>query len=405
MFSQYYPPEIGATQTRMHFFASRLAAKGHRVAVVAEVPNHPSGIIAPAYRRIAWQTTDEDGVTVVRVWVKTAASKTFWVRIAFYLTYALNATLAALLLTGRRYDAIFATSPPLTVGIPALLYSKIRRVPFVLDVRDLWPVLAVELGEMRNRRVIAIARRLELALYRHASSITVVTRAFERYLIELGCPPSKIMFLPNGTVPEVFHPTEPDSALQHQHGLKDRFVVGFLGNHGIAQNLEGVLDAAASVQDNERIRFVFVGEGPMKPALQAKRTALALQNVDFLPEVPQNEVLRYIALCDVLLVPLRRVELFKGFIPSKLFDFMACAKPVVLQVDGEAREILEHSGGGVFVPPGDSAALANAIRGLAAAPPETLHEMGRAGLRYVTSHFLREQQAEHLNELVQKIQH
>lgn len=397
IFTQYYPPEVGATQNRLHYFASSLAKAGHDVTVITEVPNHPAGIIASAFRGILWRKSVEDRVQVVRVWVKTAPEKTFWVRIAFYLTYAINATLAAFFLAGR-HDVVFVTSPPLTVGVPALLYSRLFRVPYILDVRDLWPVLAVEMGEMSNRTVIALARRLELTLYRHAAVIAVVTRGFAEYMKQLGHSDERLLFLPNGTVPEVFHPSHPDEQLRATLNLTGRFVIGFYGNHGIAQGLEDVIDAAALLRDHPTVLFLFVGEGPVKRAVVDRAQRHGLTNVLFHPQVPQADVLGYISLADAVIVPLKNLDLFKTFIPSKLFDFMACAKPVLLQVDGEARQIVAEAGAGVFVPPGDPMALASAVTELAMLPADVLERMGHAGCAYVHKNYLREQQAAQLTK-------
>ena len=403
IFSQYYPPEVGATQNRLEYFANSLARAGHEVTVVSEVPNHPSGIIAEAFRRVLWKIHKEHGVRVIRVWVKTGPRKTFLVRLGFYLTYALNGTLAAFLLTGRRHDVVFASSPPLTVGLPALAYSRIRRVPMMLDVRDLWPILAVEIGEMSNPRVIALARRLELTLYRHAARVSVVTKGFAEYMKQQGYPEDRLVLLPNGTVPEVFHPRAPDVELQRRLGLEGKFVIGFYGNHGIAQGLDHVIDAAALLRDDSRVHFLFVGEGPMKTTLLQQSQYLNLLNVTFHPQVPQSGVLRYISLAGAVIVPLKNLEILKTFVPSKLFDFMACAKPVLLQVDGEARQILEEAGGGIFVPPGDSRALADAIVQIAALEGSSLDAMGSAGLAYVRRNYLREQQADRLLRVLEAL--
>jgi len=403
IFSQYYPPEVGATQNRMHFFASRLARMGHHVTVVAEMPNHPGGVIFPGFTGKAWMRSVEEGVNVVRIWVKTGPVKTFAVRIGFYVTYAINGLLAALLLTGRKHDVVFATSPPLTVGWPAYVYSKLRRVPLVLDIRDLWPVLAVELGEMKNARVVAAARRLELLLYRNAARVTAVTRGFVRYVAEQGFPADRIVLLPNGTIPEKFHPEARDAAARTRLGLDGKFVVGFYGLHGIAQDLENVIESARLLAADDRFVFFLVGEGPVKTALVRKAEELGLKNVLFHPQVSQDEVLPLIMQADTVLVPLRRLELFKTFVPSKLFDFMACARPVVLQVDGEAREILEEAGAGVFVEPGDARMLAETLRRLASRPQTELTAMGAAGLAYVSQHYLREQQAIRLEQVLRDV--
>jgi len=396
VFTQYYPPEVGATQNRLHFFASSLAARGHEVTVVTELPNHPSGIIWPDYRGRAWRRAREDGVDVVRIWVKTAPKKTFATRIQFYLSYAGLGYAAAMLLSGGRHDVVFASSPPLTVGIPAWFYARSRGVPLVLDIRDPWPRIAVELGEMRNPRAIALARRLERTLYRDAAAITAVTRGFVDEIERSGVPRERLTLLPNGTMADVFSPGAPDAALKESLGLAGRFVVGYFGTHGIAQDLPNVVEAAALLADDPRLRFVFVGEGPVKADLVARTRALGLDNVLFLPQVPLADAARQIRIADVGLVPLRRIEMFDTFVPSKLFDLMACACPVLLQVDGEARSILEESRGGRFVPPGDPRALAAAIRALAGAPDEERRRMGEAGAAFVRRSYLREQQVDRL---------
>jgi glycosyltransferase involved in cell wall biosynthesis len=397
IFTQYYPPEVGATQNRLHLFASRLARRGHDVTVVTEVPNHPAGIIAEGYRGVLCRRSLEDGVKVIRVWVATSPRKSFLVRIAFYLTYALNAAIAALLFV-KRPDVIFTSSPPLTVGLPALACARLFRKPLVLDVRDLWPVLAVELGEMRNRTALKLSRALERTLYRDAAAITVVTEGFRTYVERAGVPRGRIALVPNGTLTDLFRPVPPDAVERDRLGLAGHFVVGFFGNHGIAQDLDRVVDAARLLQDDDRFRFLFVGEGPVKAALQER--AAHLRNVVFRDQVPQAQVIPLIALADVVLVPLKRLELFKTFVPSKLFDFMACERPIVLQVDGEAREILERAGAGVFVEPGDVDALAGALRRLISLAPAERRAMGERGRAFVARYYRRDAQVDVLEELL-----
>lgn len=394
LLSQYFPPEVGATQTRAHFFARALAARGHQVTVVAELPNHPKGEFFDGWRGRPWRRSREDGFDAIRVWVAASPRKTVLRRVAFYGTYAANAVLAAALLARGRFDVVFATSPPLPVAAAGWLVSRLKRCPFVMDVRDIWPAAAVGLGELRPGRLMRAAERLERFLYERAAAVTCVTRSFLRHVSERGAA-GKAAFLPNGSIPEIFHPGDDGPAKRHELGLRDdEFCVGFFGNHGIAQGLPAVLDAAERLR-GEPIRFVFVGEGPVKAQLVSR----GLDNVTFLAQVPLTEIGPYVRAMDVLLVPLRRDPIFEQFVPSKLFDFLACAKPVVLSVDGEAAEILAESGGGVHVAPEDDEALARTLRDLAVRRGD-LAEMGRRGHQYVKAHFWRDQQVGVLEKLL-----
>jgi len=401
-FSQYFPPEVGATQTRVHHFARRLAEKGHRVTVTAEIPNHPKGVIFEGYRGRAVYRTVEDGCEIIRVWVCTSPRKPFMGRILFYGTYMVNAILAGSWLTRGRFDAVFATSPPLPVALAGYVVSRVKRCPFVMDVRDIWPAVGVVLGEIRGKALVRLAERLERFLYTRAAALTCVTRGFVEDAVRKGASPERVHFLPNGTLPELFNPGRTDEGLRRRLGLEGKFVVGFCGNHGVAQGLPEVLEAARLLRDREEFRFLFIGEGPVKPLLAGIKARDALDNVLLLPEVPLTEVAPYINAADVMLVPLKADQIFATFIPSKMFDFMACGKPVVLTVDGEARAILEDAGGGVYVEPGNPRALAGALMALREQPAR-LAEMGRRGREHVLRRYVRDQQAARLEEILAEV--
>lgn len=397
--SQYFFPEVGATQTRMYEFARGLVDAGHTVDVVTEFPNHPTGIIPPEYRG-RWVEVDRTHpFRIVRVRVVTSPTKTFWTRLAFYGSFFAAACAASLALA-RRYDVVVATSPPLPAAAAGLVIARIKRAAFVMDVRDLWPKAAGALGELSSPRLYRIAEALERRLYASARRITATTRSFCRYIAALGIPADRIVHVPNGTLEDVFTPERGDADLRHALGLEGRVVVTYAGLHGIAQGLDTVLEAAYRLRGDGDIRFLFVGEGPAKAGLVARATALDLNTVRFLPGVPLAESAHYLNASDLVLVPLVRDPVFDMFVPSKLFDGLACARPVLLSVDGEAREILEESGGGVFVPPGDPEALATAIRGLAARP-DLRKEMGERGRQFVIQHYRRRAQARRFAEIVQ----
>ncbi len=202
--SQYFPPEIGATQTRAYEMATGLIRAGHQVTMLTEAPNHPAGIIHPAYRGRFWVRENLNDIDVIRVWVKTSPVKTFRNRMAFYLSYMFNAILAGLFLAQGRYDVIYATSPPLFVGIAGVILSFLRRTPLVFEVRDLWPESAVALGELENPRAIKLATQLEQACYRQARAIVLTTQEMKDHLAHRGIPQEKMYIIRNGANPELF---------------------------------------------------------------------------------------------------------------------------------------------------------------------------------------------------------
>ncbi len=402
--SQYFPPEVGATQTRSYELAQGLIQAGHAVTVLTEVPNHPEGIIRPEYRGRFWVREELDGIDVIRVWVWTSPVKTMRTRLSFYGTFMFNAVLAGLLRAQGHYDLLYATSPPLFVGGAALALSSLRRTPMVFEVRDLWPESAVVLGELRNPRFIRWATTLEERCYRHARRVVVVTEGIRRRLLERGVPAEKLVLIPNGANTDLFRP-EPTAGyvLRKELGLEKRFLVLYAGIHGVAQGLEAVLETARLLSDAPHIHFLLVGEGPRKAELVRQKEEMGLRNVTMLGGRSREEMPAFFSAADVALVPLRRVELFQSALPSKMFDAWACACPVVLSIAGEAREVLERAQAGVYVPPEDPEEMARALR-LLSLDREACREMGWRGRRFVEEHYSRQGQARQLVDLLEGLQ-
>jgi glycosyltransferase involved in cell wall biosynthesis len=399
--SQYFPPEVGATQTRAYEMARYLVSAGHHVTMLTEVPNHPSGVILPEYRGKVWERSGLEGIDVIRVWVKTWPKKTFSTRMAFYVTYMVNAALAGLVLARGRYDALYATSPPLFVGGAALALSVLRRTPMVFEVRDLWPESAVALGELSSPRALALAGKLEKMCYNRARRLVVVTEGIRQRLAERGFG-SKLALIPNGANTDLFRPDpEAGAALRSELGLTagDRFVVVYAGIHGIAQGLETVLEAAQQLQATPDVHFLFVGEGPKKAELLAMKERLGLANVTMLPERPRTDMPAFLSAADVALVPLRRMKLFEGALPSKMFDAWACGCPVILSIDGEARQLLERANAGLFVEPENAGQMAEAILKLKG-DPDRLRRYGDNGRHAVEAGYSRQRLAVQLEALL-----
>jgi glycosyltransferase involved in cell wall biosynthesis len=390
--SQYFPPEIGATQTRMQAFAECLAARGHDVTVVTEFPNHPMGVIPERYRGRAYVDDRSNPYRVIRVWVRASHEKTQTTRMAFYLSYMGLATAAAPLL--GPVDVVLATTPPLFAGFAGLALSRLRRAPLVLDVRDLWPAAAVSLGQISSGRVLRVAKGMERFLYRGAAQVVAVTKPFCEHVDRVRGH-GATAHIPNGTL-EQFFVDAGGASERTSSGSDEPFLVTFAGTLGIAQALPTVLDAAE--RTNGGARFSLIGEGPMKDSLVASARARSLQNVQFHAQVPPNEIGALLADSDALLVSLSAHPTFRDFIPSKMIDFMAVGRPVILSAAGESARLLELAQAGVVVTPEDPDALADAVRWLAANREEG-ERMGQRGRIFARSR-LRSVQAARLEQVL-----
>ncbi len=403
-FTQYYPPEVGATQTRAHEMSAYLTEQGHHVTVVTEVPNHPSGIVPTAYRGRLSERRLENGIDVLRLWVWASPEKTFKSRMRFYLSYMGIAALAGALIRGK-YDLVYATSPPLFVGAAGLAAAAVRRIPFVFEVRDLWPESAVALGELSGKRAIKAAEALEGLLYRRAARVVAVTQGIYDRLSERRVDCEKLALVPNGANTEHFRfSSEGRAAVRTQLGVHDKFLVMYAGIHGIAQGLETLLDTASILQNSPDVHFVFVGEGPRKAVLAQRRSDQNLINVSMLPEVPSSKMPWYLSAADCTIVPLRDEPIFRSALPSKMFESWAAERPIVLSVAGEAQRVLEQAKAGVICRPEDPADMARAIRTLRD-DPTAAEEMGQRGRAYVLSHYSRRAQAQTLEQILTTLIH
>ncbi len=394
LLSQYFPPEVGATQSRMQSFAEHLAARGHQVTVICEFPNHPHGVIPASYRGHMYEDDRSNPYRVLRVWVRATTEKTQKTRMEFYLSYMALATAMAPI--AGPADVVVATSPPLFTGLAGLMLARVNRAPFVLDVRDLWPAAAVSLNQIPSQLAIAASEKLERLLYRRAAAVTAVTLPFCEHIDAIRGREPATVFIPNGTL-DLFFSVGNDRSARAQLGVPhDRFLATFAGTLGIAQALPTLLGAAELTGDE--IHFALIGDGPVRDAIEESAIARGLANVHFHPQVPLEEVPPLLAASDALLVPLSGHPTFADFVPSKLIDFMATGHPVVVSAAGEAASLVERVAGGVAVPPEDPRALADAIRRLAANPVEG-REMGSRGQAFAARR-LRSVQAERVERVL-----
>jgi len=379
--THYFPPETGAPQARLSGLAATWAADGDRVTVLTGMPNHPTGLVPPAYRGVIQRRERRDGYRVIRTWLYATPNEGVARKTAGHLSFMIS----SVLLGGRRCgpaDTVVVSSPTFFSIGAAWLLARLKRARLVIEIRDLWPAIFVELGVLTNRRLISLLERLELAAYAAADRVVVVSEGFRANLIDRGVPDDKVHTIRNGVALDRFDPAATaDPRLRDRLGARaGDCLVLYLGTHGISHGLPGIAEAAARLA-GEPVHFTFVGEGADKPRLQRRVSELALDNVTLLPGVPHKEVPALLAAADICLVPLRDVPLFSTFIPSKMFECLAAGKAVVGAVAGEAAQILREAGA-VVVPPEDSAALAGAIR-LLAADPQQRHAMGRQGRAHV----------------------
>jgi len=394
--TQYFPPEIGAAQTRLGELAERLSEAGDQVTVVTPFPNYPTGVIQAGYTGKRSMEEWMGPVRIIRTWTYATRNKGFFRRILSHLSFSFSAYMA--LRQIGHTDVFYVQSPPLFVGIAALGMSRLKRVPFVFNVSDIWPQSAIELGALRNRMAIRLAEMLERHLYRRATRVTVATPGILERLAARGVPRDKLVLLTNGVDTDVFRPDRPTRDVAQRLGLDGHRIFLYAGTHGLSQGLDVVLDAAKLTQDRE-VLFVLVGEGANKDALVEKARNEGIENVMFLPNQPKSDMPGLLNIAYASIIPLRRLDLFKAALPSKMFESMAVGKPVVAALWGEGAELVRTAQCGVVVEPGDAAAMHQAIADLAADPGRA-RAMGERGREYVVLYFDRKRIAARLHEVL-----
>jgi colanic acid biosynthesis glycosyl transferase WcaI len=397
----YYPPEISAPSVRISETALRLVKRGHQVTVLTTVPNFPSGIVPAAYRGRVVQNEVHDGVRIVRVWSYVSPNKGFFRRILAQLSFGCLAPLLGWRDVGRP-DLIIVESPPLFDAIAGRVLARLKHCPFIFMVADLWPEAAIQMGVLHNRVLIRLSEWLEWSTYRQASLVWVVSEGVRDLLIRRGLSSEYIFLLTNGVDTTLFHPLSQVQA-RAELGWDDRFTVLYAGTHGLAQGLMTILTAAEQMRDRTDIHIIFVGDGAAKVELMAQAKRSCLGNVTFLDFQPHDRLPLLLAAADVCLVPLRKVVLFETTLPVKMFEVMACARPMLLSAEGKARQIAEQEAGAALaVEPENAEAMVKAIFYLREHPEEA-EALGRRGRRYVEAHFDREQLTTALEARIAKL--
>jgi glycosyltransferase involved in cell wall biosynthesis len=341
--SDNFPPEVNAPASRTHEHCRAWVRSGHQVTVLTCAPNFPKGEIFDGYRNALWQEERVDGIRVVRVWSYVSANEGFWRRTLDYMSYMVAATLGSLFV--RHVDVVVGTSPQFFAAVSGWAVGAYKRVPFVFELRDIWPESIKAVGAMKDSAIIRALEAVELFLYRRAARIVSVTHSFRRTLVRRGIDEDKIDVVTNGVDAAQYSPRPKDAGLERELGLQGCFVAGYIGTHGMAHGLETLLHAARRLQesaDGRGVRILLLGDGSCKADLKALAAQLQLTNLMFADTVPKSQVPHWWSLLDVSIIHLRRTALFETVIPSKLFECMGMGIPVLHGVAGESAEIVER---------------------------------------------------------------
>jgi glycosyltransferase involved in cell wall biosynthesis len=393
-FHQYFATRRRATATRSYELARRLVDRGHHVTIVSRDTRK---LEAGRHERRGKVVAREqvDGIDVLFLNVPYANRYPTPVRLASFTAFTIAASVAGAL--GRKPDVVFASSTPLTIGIAGLTTARLKHVPFVFEIRDLWPAVPIELGVLKAGTAIKSAEWLEQRLYDGAERVVVLSEGARDALVERGIPAEKLVLIPNAADLDVFRPDVVDRQFRAEHGLEGRFVALYAGAMGRANGLDQLVDAADALRrwGDNRITIVALGDGGERPRLEERARELGLDNLRFLPAVPKEELAGVVGAADVTLTVFAPYPVLETNSPNKFFDSLAAGKPVVVNLDGWLRRLVEENDAGVWVPAGNAEGLAGALSSLAA-NPEKVEAMGRNARALAEREFGRDEMADRL---------
>ena len=400
--SQYFYPEVCAPSNRALANVKYLVDKGHEVTVLTEMPNHPRGVIFDGYKHKLFLKERNDNFLINRVWVFTSKKKNFITRMLFYISFMVFGIFHTLV-NWKKYDVVYTSSPPLFVaGIAITLKRFFPNTKFIFEVRDLWPDSAIDLGELNNKFAIKLSMKMEKKIYSISDKIIVISNYIKNKIIDKGIAEEKIAVIHNGTDEEFITKTKKvPQDLLGKYRTKNNFIVIYAGNIGIAQNLNIVINSAEMLQ-NKNVLFLFVGDGPYKSQLEQLVVRKELKNIIFVGEIDREKIHEYLCLADCGIVILKRIPLFKGALPSKIFDYMACDLPILLGVEGEAKTLVEDSRIGLGFESDNSEDLTKKIIHLKNHPIE-LYSMASKGNNYVYNNFNRTKQASKIEDILKEL--
>ncbi|HLE15714.1 MAG TPA: glycosyltransferase family 4 protein [Anaerolineales bacterium] len=384
--------------TRHHELSRYLTTRGHRVTIIASPVSYLTGAAPGSRAPWAERRADGSGITVLRTYTYPALHRSFAHRVISFLSFMVSSFFVGL--TVKQVDLIWGTSPPIFQGVTAWVLARLKRTPFLFEVRDLWPAFAVEVGVLRQPLLIRASEWLERVLYNHADLVMVNSPGFIEHVRARGA--ARVELVPNGADSAMFDPQADGKSLKQDWGLSGRFVALYAGAHGISNDLRVLLQAADRLRAFPEIALVLLGDGKEKPALMTLAAEMHLPNVFFLPPLPKNAIPSALAAADACIAILKPIPMYATVYPNKVFDYMAAGRPVILAIDGVIREVVEGSAAGVYVPPGDPQALAEAIQYLATHQQEA-REMGLHGRQTVEDRFDRSVLAGRLARLMEQM--
>ena len=390
--------EAGGTR---HFeLGQRLAAHSDRLTIVASQVSYLTGRPVDPGRRGLFYREPSGVVEVLRAYAPPAYHRPFFMRVVSFVVFAQASVWAGL--RAGPVDVVMGTTPPLFQAFSAWLVARLRRKPFLLEVRDLWPKFAIDMGVLRNPLLKALARGAERFVNRHADHQLVNSPAYRDHLLDQGVPAGKVSLVPNGADVDMFDPSARGEQFRTRYGLADKLLVLYAGALGMANDLKTVIEAADRLRDRGEVHFLLVGDGKERAGLEGEVRRRGLTNVTFAGPLPKDRMPEALAAADLCLATLMNLPAFTTTYPNKVFDYMAAGRPTLLAIGGVIREVIEAAGGGVYVPPGDAAALAAAVERLSGDVP-LREQMGRSARRYVAQHFNRSRQAEEFRRVLRAL--
>jgi glycosyltransferase involved in cell wall biosynthesis len=389
--------------TRHHELARYLASQGHRVTIIASPVSYLTGKTSPPSPDAALPLGEGAGVieariTILRPPVYKALHRSFVHRVINFVSFMASSFISGLRV--KDVDLVWGTSPPIFQGVTAWALARLKRVPFLFEVRDLWPAFAIAVGVLTNPVLIRASEWLERFLYRRADRLMVNSPGFSNHVQARGA--RQIELVPNGADSQMFHPEADGADFRQAHGLADKFVALYAGAHGLSNDLDVVLDAAAMLRDQSEIALVLLGDGKEKSRLQARAAQIGLANLHFIASVPKEQMPAALAAADACIAILKPIEMYKTVYPNKVFDYMAAGRPVILAIGGVIQEVVEAAQCGIVIPPGDAQSLAAAIR-LLEGDRQKGRLLGLNGRRAIEHSFDREMLAQKLLTILQSL--